>query len=416
MYEKLLSPTKFGPWELTSRVVMPPLTRNRADSECVPNARAAEYYGQRGTAGLIICEATQISPDATGYPRTPGIWNAKQTAEWKKIVDAIHAGGAKAVLQFWHCGRISHQDNQPEGKQPMAPSAVKPTNPIWSDKANGLIDNPMPREMTEEDIRYVIDSYRKASENAKAAGFDGVELHGANGYLIDQFCSSNTNLRVDAWGGTREKRMRFMEEVLKAMMTVYPGAVGVRIAPYGTFNEINDDDPVAKYRAMLGVAQKSGVAYVHIIRPVVSGNIELEATPRDLEVILRPAKSTRAQFLGPRVTLLTVQKPNCRLAGSMPWRLAGPLSATPIWCAGFAKAFRCPSPTPIPGMFRVTWATSTIRRRHSPSPEGDPASVSTGFSAQSGKLRADDCSGGCGLPGLAGKGRWSYNIDRCVMH
>lgn len=296
MFEKLLSPAKVGPWELTSRVVMPPLTRNRADEDCVQNAKAPLYYGQRNTAGLVICEATQISPDATGYPRTPGIWTEQQTARWKEVVDAIHKGGAKAVLQFWHCGRISHQDNQPEGKQPIAPSAVKPNNPIWSDKAGGMVDNPMPREMTEADIRYVIDSYRKACQNAKAAGFDGVELHGANGYLIDQFASSNTNLRTDEWGGTRAKRMRFMEEVLKAMMTVYPKAcVGVRIAPYGTFNEIADDDPTAKYEAMLGVAQKLGVGYVHIIRPVVSGNIQMEASARDREVI----ETARALFKGP---------------------------------------------------------------------------------------------------------------------
>lgn len=286
MYDKLLKPTKFGPWELANRVVMPPLTRNRADAECVPNEQAAEYYGQRNTAGLVICEATQISPDATGYPRTPGIWTEKQTARWKEVVDAIHAGGAKAVIQFWHCGRISHPDNQPEGIQPIAPSAVKPVLPIWSDKANGMTDNPMPREMTEEDILHVIDSHRKACENAKAAGFDGVELHCANGYLIDQFASTNTNLRTDKWGGTQENRMRFMKEALKAMMSVYPkDCVGARIAPYGTFNEISDADPVAKYEAMLGVAQELGIGYVHIIRPVVSGNIQMEASARDREVI-----------------------------------------------------------------------------------------------------------------------------------
>lgn len=286
MYERLLSPARVGPWELANRVVMPPLTRNRADSECVPSAHAAQYYGQRSSAGLVICEATQVSPDATGYPRTPGIWNTAQTARWEDIVKAIHVGGAKAVIQFWHCGRISHPDNQPDGSQPMAPSAVKADKQIWSDKAGGLVSASMPREMTEEDIHHVIDAHRRASENAKAAGFDGVELHGANGYLIEQFASSNTNLRADEWGGTREKRMRFMEEVLRAVTSIYPkDCVGIRLAPYGTFNTIDDDDPLAKYKAMLGVAQKTGLGYVHIIRPVVSGNMQKQASPLDSAVL-----------------------------------------------------------------------------------------------------------------------------------
>ncbi|GKY87060.1 alkene reductase [Sinisalibacter aestuarii] len=286
MYEKLLSPTKIGAWELANSIVMPPLTRNRADKDCVQNPRAPEYYGMRNAAGLIICEATQISPDATGYPRTPGIWTEEQTARWKEVVDAIHEGDAKAVLQFWHCGRISHPDNQPEGIQPMAPSAVKPENPIYTDVAGDVVDNPMPREMTEEDIQYVLESYRKAAENAKKAGFDGVELHCANGYLIDQFAASNTNIRTDKWGGSRENRVRFMEEAVKAVMKVFPKeCVGVRIAGHGTFNEIFDEDPQAKFEAMLGVAEKLGIGYVHIIRPVVSGNIQMEASALDSQVI-----------------------------------------------------------------------------------------------------------------------------------
>ncbi len=296
MYEKLLSPAKFGPWELTSHIVMPPLTRNRADEECMPNEHAAEYYGQRNTAGLVICEATQVSPDATGYPRTPGIWTDKQTERWREIVDAIHTGGAKAVIQLWHCGRISHHDNQPEGIQAMGPSAVKPELPIYTDVAGDLVDNPMPREMTEGDIQHVIDSYRKACENAKKAGFDGVELHCANGYLIDQFASTNTNKRTDKWGGSLENRLLFMEEVLKAMMSVYPKeCVGARIAPYGTFNEIFDDDPKAKYEAMFAVLENLGAGYAHVIRPVVSGNVQMEATPRDQEVI----EAARRLYSGP---------------------------------------------------------------------------------------------------------------------
>ncbi len=296
MYEKLLSPAKFGAWDLANHVVMPPLTRNRAEADWSPNDKAPEYYGQRNTAGLVICEATQVSPEATGYPRTPGIWTEKQTAKWKEVVDNIHKGGAKAVIQLWHCGRIAHPDNQPPGCFPIGPSAVQPKPLIWTDTAGGLVENPVPREMTEEDIQGVIESYRSACANAKAAGFDGVELHGANGYLVDQFASTNSNQRTDKWGGTLENRLRFMEEVLKAMISVYGKEyVGVRLSPYSTFNDIDDEDPNAKYEGMLAVAQKLGVGYVHVIRPVVSGNIELQASSRDAEVI----ETARRIYKGP---------------------------------------------------------------------------------------------------------------------
>lgn len=296
MHEKLLSPAKFGPWTLTSHIVMPPLTRNRAQADWTPNEKAPDYYRQRNSAGLVICEATQVSPDATGYPRTPGIWTDKHVAKWREVVDAIHEGGAKAVIQLWHCGRIAHPDNQPEGCFPMGPSAVKPGLPIYTDVAGDVVENPVPREMTEADILGVIESYRKACENAKAAGFDGVELHGANGYIVDQFASTNSNQRSDKWGGSLPNRLRFMEEVLKAMTSVYPrDCVGVRLSPYSTFNDIADADPKAKYEAMLGVAQKAGIGYVHVIRPIVSGNIVLEASARDREVI----ETARKLFSGP---------------------------------------------------------------------------------------------------------------------
>ncbi|WP_162931660.1 alkene reductase [Mesorhizobium sp. DCY119] len=299
MYEKLLSPAKFGPWDLTSHIVMPPLTRNRAQADFTPNEEAPKYYGQRSSAGLVICEATQVSPEATGYPRTPGIWTEKHTAKWREVVDQIHTGGAKAIIQLWHCGRIAHPDNQPEGCYPIGPSAVQPKMPIYTDAAGGLTENPMPRVMTEEDIRGVIESYRKACENAKAAGFDGVELHGANGYIVDQFASSNTNLRTDDWGGTLERRVRFMEEVLKAMTSVYdPACVGVRLSPYGKFNEIDDENPKAKYEAMLRVAEKSGIGYVHVIRPVVSGNVQMKASALDAEVIDTARKIFSRRLIG----------------------------------------------------------------------------------------------------------------------
>jgi len=286
VYELLLSPAKIGPWELTSHVVMSPLTRSRAEEDWSPSRYAAEYYGQRGGAGIVICEATQVSPDATGYPRTPGIWTDAHVRRWREIVDAIHAGGARAVLQLWHCGRIGHPDNMPKGLAPMGPSAVQPKLPIYTDVAGTEVTNPMPREMNEDDIQGVIESYRSACRRAKEAGFDGVELHGANGYIVEQFVASNTNLRTDKWGGSLANRVRFMAEVLKAMTSVYePSTVGVRLSPFGRFNEINDENPQAMFEAMLGVAEASGVGYVHVIRPVVSGNVDREASASDTEVI-----------------------------------------------------------------------------------------------------------------------------------
>lgn len=293
MYDRLLSPAKIGNWDLTSHVVMAPLTRSRAEADWTPSQHAPEYYGQRGGAGIVICEATQVSADATGYCRTPGIWTDAHVQRWREIVDAIHAGGAKAVLQMWHCGRIGHPDNMPEGCTPMGPSPVQPKLPIYTDVAAGEVVNPIPREMTEAEILGVIESYRSACENAKRAGFDGVELHGANGYLVEQFAASNTNQRTDGWGGSLENRLRFMVEVLKAMTSVYdPLAVGVRLSPYGTFNEIADENPQAMFEAMLDVAEKSGVGYVHVIRPVVSGNIQRDASSADTEVI----QTARARF------------------------------------------------------------------------------------------------------------------------
>lgn len=288
MFDKLLSPARVGNWDLTSHIVMSPLTRSRAEADWTPSQYAPEYYGQRNGAGIVICEATQVSADATGYCRTPGIWTDSHVARWREITDNIHKGGAKAVLQMWHCGRIGHPDNMPEGCTPMGASAVRPKLPIYTDVAGAEVENPIPREMTEAEILGVIESYREACHRAKEAGFDGVELHGANGYLVEQFAASNTNQRTDKWGGSLENRVRFMAEVLKAMTSVYePACVGVRLSPLGTFNDISDENPAAMYDAMLDVAEASGVGYLHIIRPVVSGNIQMKASAADNEVIAK---------------------------------------------------------------------------------------------------------------------------------
>lgn len=282
----LFDPVKLGAWELANRVVMAPMTRSRAEPDWTPCAHAPRYYGQRNNAGMVIAEATQVGPDATGYARTPGIWTDAHVARWREIVDAIHTGPAKALLQLWHCGRIAHPDNMPEGCVPIAPSAVQPKMPIYTDVAGGNVENPMPKAMTEEDIRRVIEDHRKAAANAKEAGFDGVEIHGANGYLVEQFAATNTNKRTDAWGGTLEKRLRFLVEVIEAIAKVYDRSrIGLRLSPFGTFNEIADEDPPKLFDGMLRKAAEARISYVHVIRPRVSGDEDRTASEADTDVV-----------------------------------------------------------------------------------------------------------------------------------
>lgn len=272
----LFQPAKVGAWSLTSRIAMAPMSRFRAGAHnWIQADYCADYYGQRNTCGLLIAEATQVSPDAVGYPRSPGIYSAEQTAAWKNIVTAIHKGPAKAVIQLWHTGRISHPLNRPDNDIPMGPSPVKPNMQIYTDE-QGMVDMHVPREMTRADIRHVVDAYAKASANAKAAGFDGVEIHAANGYLIDQFCASNTNRRTDEYGGSFENRLRFLREIIESVATVYPkGNIGVRFSPYGTFDDIHEEDPLGLFKAQVALAQEVGIGYVHVIRPEVTGDLDV---------------------------------------------------------------------------------------------------------------------------------------------
>ncbi|SLN53942.1 N-ethylmaleimide reductase [Aquimixticola soesokkakensis] len=270
----LFEPAQLGSWDLTNRVAMAPMSRFRADPKTwVPADYTAEYYGQRNTCGMLITEATQMSPDAVGYPRSPGLYNAEQTEVWKGIVDAIHAGGAKAVVQLWHTGRISHAYNRPtDNPHPMGPSPIKPVTEMITDE-HGMVEIPTPREMTKDDIKYVVDMYAETARNAKAAGFDGIEIHAANGYLIDQFCASNINKRTDEYGGSYENRLRFLREIIETVATVYDkGNIGVRFSPYGTFNDVHEEDPLALFTAQVKQSEASGVGYVHVIRPEVTGD------------------------------------------------------------------------------------------------------------------------------------------------
>jgi N-ethylmaleimide reductase len=284
----LLEPAKIGGWNLTSRVVVAPMTRFRAEADWTPGELAITYYGQRNSAGMVITEATQVGPDATGYARTPGIWNDAHTERWAQIAAAIHKGGARAIVQLWHCGRVSHVDNMPNGWTPISASSVKPNMTMSTRIAQSGVDIEAPKEMTEADIWRVIDDFRKASANAKAAGFDGVEIHGANGYLVEQFASSNTNLRTDAWGGTLNKRLRFMREIIAAIATVYDRSeFGIRFSPYGVFNDIQDEDPAASYHAKLEAAAEARIGYVHVIRPRVTGDLDQEAPAPKEDVVAR---------------------------------------------------------------------------------------------------------------------------------
>lgn len=262
----LFSPTKFGSLTLKNRLVMSPLTRNRAVGG-VPNDLMAEYYAQRAaSAGLIITEGTSPSPNGLGYPRIPGAFSDAQAAGWKKVTSAVHAKGAKIFLQLMHTGRIGHPNNLPAGAQVVAPSAVAAAGEIYTD-AEGPRPHATPKAMTEADIKTAIGEYVHAAKNAVTAGFDGVELHGANGYLLEQFIRPNSNRRTDAYGGPIENRARFVLEVVKAVAAaIGKDKVGIRLSPYGAFNDMPPySEMEADYTYLARELNKLGILYVHLV-------------------------------------------------------------------------------------------------------------------------------------------------------
>jgi len=244
---------------------MAPMTRSRAPGN-IPNVLMAEYYAQRATAGLIITEGTSSSPNGLGYPRIPGIFSRAQIEGWKAVTGAVHEKGAKMLLQIMHCGRISHPLNMPEGARVLAPSAVAAAGTMYTDAA-GLQPFPVPEAMSGEDIRSTVAEYADAARNALAAGFDGIELHGANGYLLEQFIRPNTNLRTDGYGGAIENRARFVLEVLEAVIgAIGRERVGIRLSPFGVFNDMPLYDGVeADYAWLARHLDASGLAYIHIV-------------------------------------------------------------------------------------------------------------------------------------------------------
>lgn len=271
--EILFMPFKLGSQILKNRIVMAPLTRNRAIHGIdVPQSLNAEYYAQRASAGLIISEATQISPTGKGYAWTPGIYSPEQIAGWKKVTEAVHAKDGKIYLQLWHVGRISHPSLQPGGKLPVAPSAVMPKGQRTFIENGTFTEIGVPRELTLTEIAAILQDFRTATRHAIQAGFDGVEIHGANGYLLQQFLSDGANLRHDIYGGSIENRLRFPLEVVKAVSEeIGPQRTGIRLSPVSPSNGIFDSSPVSIFFPLVRELNKIKIAYIHVVEGVTGG-------------------------------------------------------------------------------------------------------------------------------------------------
>jgi N-ethylmaleimide reductase len=271
---KLFEPYKLGPITLTNRAAMAPLTRNRALAGMVPNPLAVEYYGQRASAGLLITEATQISQQGQGYQDTPGIYSKEQVAGWKKITEHVHAKGGHIYVQLWHVGRVSHVSLQENNQPPVAPSAIRAKGKTFV--GGTFTDVSEPRALTLEEIPGLVESYKRATANALEAGFDGVEIHGANGYLLDQFAKDGANKRTDAYGGSIENRAKLMLEVSKAVADV-AGAdrTGIRISPVTPANDISDSNPQPLFDYIVDHLSALKLVYMHVIEGATGG-------PRDI--------------------------------------------------------------------------------------------------------------------------------------
>ena len=287
----LFDSTQIRNLPLANRTVMSPMTRSRAVEANTPNALMAEYYGQRAGAGLIVTEGTSPSPNGLGYARIPGLFNAQQVAGWKLVTDAVHARGGKIVVQLMHTGRVTHAANLPAGAECVGPSADACPGQMYTDSL-GMQPHTPPRVMTEDDIARAIAEYAQSAKLAVEAGFDGIELHGANGYLIEQFLNPNVNKRTDRWGGSPENRNRFALEVAAATaQAIGADKVGIRLSPYGVFNGTGPFDEVdAQYRALVEGLSGLGLLYLHVLDHSAMG---APAVPADIK------KTLRATFKGP---------------------------------------------------------------------------------------------------------------------
>ncbi len=279
---KLLSKYHLGDLELSSRVVMAPMTRSRAIGN-IPNEMMATYYGQRASNGLIISEGTSPSPNGIGYSRIPGIYSQEQVEGWKKVTSEVHKVGAKFFVQLMHTGRVSHPLNMPKGSKVLAPSSIKISGQMWTDQ-EGLQDYPIPTEMTKDEIKSTIDEYVDASINAIKVGADGVEIHGANGYLIEQFICPDSNMRTDEYGGSVKNRTRFALEVTqKVADAIGKEKVGIRISPYGVFNDITIYDSLDEtYDYLTKELNNIGIRYIHMVDHQSMGSPEVPQKIKDL--------------------------------------------------------------------------------------------------------------------------------------
>jgi N-ethylmaleimide reductase len=261
----LYSEAKLGPFTLQNHLVMSPMTRSRATGN-IPNELMAQYYAQRSSAGLIVTEGTSPSPNGLGYARIPGIFSPAQVAGWKPVTEAVHARGAKFFMQLMHCGRIAHPNNLPAGARMLAPSAIAAAGQMYTD-AEGMKPHPTPVAMTEADIKTTIAEYAQAATNALAAGFDGIELHGANGYLLEQFIRPTSNQRTDRYGGSIENRARFVLEVADAAIkAIGKDRVGIRLSPFGVFNDMPlYPEMEADYTYLARQLNAAGLLYVHLV-------------------------------------------------------------------------------------------------------------------------------------------------------
>lgn len=271
MPDRIFEPIKVGAIEAKNRIVMAPLTRSRAVEGQVPNELAVTYYKQRAGAGLIVSEGTQIRPDGQGYVSTPGIHSPAQLEGWKKITDAVHEAGGKIVAQIWHVGRVSHPSIT-GGLQPVAPSAVEAPNTKAFTPAGTLEAVPVPRALSVDEIKQVVEDFGTAAKNARSAGFDGVEIHGANGYLVDQFLRDGANKRTDQYGGSIENRVRFMTEVVDASIAaIGADRVGIRLSPVTPSNDLLDSNPQPLFDLAVSELAKRKIAFVHMIEGATQG-------------------------------------------------------------------------------------------------------------------------------------------------
>ena len=282
----LFSKAKLGPLTLQNHLVIAPMTRSRATNN-IPNDLMVEYYAQRASAGLIVTEGTSPSPNGLGYPRIPGIFSDAQVAGWKKVTEAVHARGARTFIQFMHTGRITHPLNLPKGAEVVAPSAIAAAGQMYTD-AEGMKDFVPPRAMSEADIKDAVAEFARAAKNAVAAGFDGIELHGANGYLLEQFIRPSSNTRSDAYGGPIENRARFVLEVVEATCAaIGRDKVGIRLSPFGVFNDMPEyPEMAADYTYLARALNETGLMYVHLVDHSAMG---APAVPDDIKTLYRKA-------------------------------------------------------------------------------------------------------------------------------